>query len=153
MFTGATAAFLQGASVPSQYLQQQNLTMTVQWDFMSQLHSRLAELLQQQPGPIMRRSGGQHFTASIGDQAVQISCELNTVLQLNPNRVAIEQQQPMLQRSSRGGSGRQLWCESLLVVRSTRGAPEELVACVNVRLQELQAELTHANAQVRRSVI
>jgi hypothetical protein len=143
MFTGATAAFLQGAAVPAHHLQQQ-LALTVQWDFMTQLHSQLARQLQQPPGPVMRCPGGQFFTASISNQAVQISCELNTVLQMNPNKVAVEQQQ----HSSRVGSGRQLWCESLLSVRSSRGAPPELVACVNARLQELQAELTHANAQV-----
>ncbi|WIA40363.1 hypothetical protein OEZ86_013727 [Tetradesmus obliquus] len=143
MFTGATAAFLQGAEVPAHQLQQQ-LTLTVQWDFMQQLHAQLAAQLQQPPGPIMRCPGGQFFTASISNQAVQIACELNTVLQMNPNRVAIDQQQ----KSSRAAPGRQLWCESLLSVRSSRGAAPELVACVNARLQEMQAELTYANAQV-----
>jgi hypothetical protein len=156
MFTGATAAFLQGASVPSQYLQQQ-LTVTVQWDYLIQLHAQLAGQLQQQPGPIMRCPGGQFFSASIDNQAVQVSCELNTVLQMNPNRVAVEQQQQQQQQqeqvsqhSREAGGGRQLWCESLLSVRSSRGAAPELVACVSARLQELQAELTHANAQVSR---
>jgi hypothetical protein len=99
--------------------------------------------------------GGQFFIASIDDQAVQVSCELNTVLQMNPSRVAVEQQQQQKltsQHNREGGSGRQLWCESLLSVRSSREAAPDLVACVNARLQQLQAELTHANAQVSRDM-
>lgn len=92
---------------------------------------------QQQHSPMQRHPGGQDFTVSINGQSCVVSCELNTVVQMNPNRVAVQ------------CNGRQLWCESLLAVRSSRGAPAELVACVNERLRQLQDDLTTANGKVR----
>lgn len=164
MFTGATSAWLQGANVQDQQLLP--LEVTVQWDFMQELHRKIGAALSLEQGEttcqpcirqtqasaqpnqheqplqhvseIVRRPGGvQYFTAEIRSHAVMVTCELNRVLQMNPNRVPVALEE------------RQLWCESLLSIRARLSkANPRLAAQVTRCLQEQQADLTEANAQV-----
>lgn len=162
MFTGATAAWLQGADI--QFQQLNPLQVSIQWDFMNDLHRQLSQpqtpshqssgtssaeskqhagMQQQDPVQvhstgIVRRPGGVlSFTTAIYNNMILVTCELNRVLHMSPNRLPITR------------NGNRLWCESLLSVRDRSSNTDPLLSeLVDKRLQQLQAELTAANGVV-----
>jgi hypothetical protein len=134
-FLGATSAHLQGANMPDSYAS--SVQVSVQWDFMQPLHQQLAQE-QLQPSPISHLGRGQlGFSMQRQGLTLQMQADRNTVVAMDPNRVQVSDPQ---------GSGQVYWCESLLSVR--QGAPPDLAAAVNDRLQQMQAQLTANNAQV-----
>lgn len=161
MFTGAVAAWLQGADMQPQQLQP--IQVSIQWDFMHSLHSAVLESLQQhaetqigvpkepairlqhqeptcqQVSAVVHMPGGKRaFSIATCSMQAEVTCEVNQVLHMQANRVEVQH------------AGKQLWCESLLSIRNTNSqADPSLAAAVNKRLQELQTQLTEENAKVK----
>jgi hypothetical protein len=131
MYVGSTAALLQGVQVPNCYT---DVQVCVQWDNLQALLDRLST--QQQPTPVTLGPGQLGFTLQLQGVSVVCFSHQNTVVRMEPERVQV----------THPATGRQYWCESLLSVR--RGAPKDLAAAVDARLQQLQAELTASNAEV-----
>lgn len=133
-FLGATSAQLQGANVPDSY--GSSVQVSVQWDFLQPLHQQLVQE-QLQPSLISHLGRGQlGFSMQRQGLTLQLQADRNTVVAMDPNRVQV---------SDPHGSGQVYWCESLLSVR--QGAPPDLAAAVDDRLQQMQAQLTANNAE------
>jgi hypothetical protein len=132
MFTGHTAARLQGVSIPDSYA---DVQVCVQWDALQQLHTTFTNL-NLQPGQIVQQGPGQ-LGVQVQDTTALLYSHLNTVVRMDPNRMHITDPISQLQH----------WCESLLSVRAA--APRELAAAVDERIQQLQEQLTAENAEVR----
>jgi hypothetical protein len=134
MFTGHTAAQLQGVSIPDSYA---DVQICVQWDALQQLHTTLTNL-NLQPGQIVQQGPGQlGFSVQVQDTTALLYSHLNTVVRMDPNRMHITDPVSQLQH----------WCESLLSVRAA--APPDVAAAVDERIQQLQEQLTAENAEVR----
>lgn len=133
MFVGSTAAQLQGVCVPDSDTPVQ---VCVQWDSLKSLHAQF-EQDQLQPGPISQHGRGEQcFHVQLQGTPVLLQCQLNAVLRMDPDRIQVTD--PV--------SRQVYWCQSLSSVR--QGAPPDLAAAVEQRLQQLQQQLTDANAQV-----
>lgn len=134
-FVGATSAHLQGAHVPDSYAS--HVQVSVQWDALRPLHQQMAQE-QLLLSPISHLGRGRlGFSVQRQGLVLHLRADRNTVIAMDANRVQV---------SDPRGSGQVYWCESLLAVR--QGAPPDLAAAVNDRLQRMQAELTANNAQV-----
>lgn len=132
-FVGATSAHLQGTHVPDSYAS--SVQVSVQWDALQPLHQQMAQE-QVQLSPISQLGRGRlGFSVQRQGLMLQLRADRNTVVAMDANRVQVSDPQ-----------GSVYWCESLLAVK--QGAPPDLAAAVNDRLQQMQAELTATNAQV-----
>lgn len=133
-FVGATSAHLQGAHVPDSYAS--SVQVSVQWDALQPLHQQMVQEEQVQLSPIAQLGRGRlGFSVQRQGLMLQLQADRNTVVAMDANRVQVSDPQ-----------GSVYWCESLLAVK--QGAPPDLAAAVDDRLQQMQAELTATNAQV-----
>lgn len=153
-FTGAAAALLQGAALPPGAVRR--IAVSVQWDAIPAVHVVLAAAADPSlPLPqLLSTRGGQVFQLPLTQYGViaDISCEFNTVVAMNQHRISLHPD----------NGGRTIWCESLLEVRDGAAAAaaaaahsgdaesaeqhQSLAAAATSRLQQLQADMTAANA-------
>ncbi|MBA3469816.1 MAG: methyltransferase domain-containing protein [Herpetosiphonaceae bacterium] len=107
------------------------LTIAVQWDQFAAAHALYQPL---GASPIAASGASAQFQFSRSGWPVAITCQRNTVVEADPERViVVREQQP-------------LPIKTLLFYRHAWGQADLRVALIEARLRELQAELTAHNA-------